>query len=84
MQRAVLGRTGLTVSRLGAGLEQIGSTDVGTAGRVLNEALDGGVTFLDTADCYGRSEGFIGRTIAHRTCLVGLQLRLGRRRAGTF
>ena len=50
----------------GPGLVQIGRLDVGNAERVLNAALDGGVTFLDTAECYGRSEEFIGRTIAHR------------------
>lgn len=66
MERAVLGRTGLEVSRLGAGLVQIGRKDVGNAGRLLNEALDGGVTFLDRAECHGPSEEFIGRTIAHR------------------
>ena len=77
MQRAVLGRTGLEVSRLGAGLVQIGRTDVGTAGRVLNEALDGGVTFLDTAECYGRSEEFIGRTIAHRRAEFVLATKVG-------
>ncbi len=66
MDRAILGRTGLDVSRLGAGLVQIGSLDAAGAGRLLNEALDGGVNFLDTAACYGRSEELIGRTVAHR------------------
>ena len=77
MQRAVLGRTGLEVSRLGAGLVQIGRLDVGSAGRVLNEALDGGVTFLDTAECYGRSEEFIGRMIAHRRAEFVLATKVG-------
>ena len=77
MQRAVLGRTGLEVSRLGAGLVQIGRKDVGNAARVLNEALDGGVTFLDTAECYGRSEEFIGRTIAHRRSEYVLATKVG-------
>ena len=77
MQRAVLGRTGLEVSRLGAGLVQIGRLDVGSAGRLLNEALDGGVTFLDTAECYGRSEEFIGRTIAHRRTEFVLATKVG-------
>ena len=77
MQRAVLGRTGLEVSRLGAGLVQIGRLDVGSAGRVLNEALDGGVTFLDTGECYGRSEEFIGRTIAHRRAEFVLATKVG-------
>ena len=77
MQRAVLGRTGLEVSRLGAGLVQIGRLDVGNAERVLNSALDGGVTFLDTAECYGRSEEFIGRTIAHRRSEYVLATKVG-------
>lgn len=70
MEMAVLGKTGLKVSRLGAGLNEIGrqltADDVEQAGRVLNAALDGGINFLDTAACYGVSEEMIGRTIAHR------------------
>lgn len=67
METAILGRTGLKVSKLGVGLAEIGSLDdVGDAGRVLNHALDAGVNFLDTAECYGRSEEFIGETVSHR------------------
>jgi len=70
MQMTTLGNTGLKVSRLGAGLAEIGEQltlgDVAVAGRVLNAALDGGINFLDTAACYGISEELIGRTIAHR------------------
>ncbi len=67
METTVLGRTGLEVSRLGAGLAEIGSLeDAGEAGRVLNRALDAGINFLDTAECYGRSEEFIGKTVSHR------------------
>ena len=52
METAVLGRTGMEVSRLGVGLAEIGSLeDSGEAGRVLNEALDAGINFLDTAEC---------------------------------
>ena len=69
MQMTTLGNTGLKVSRLGAGLVQIGTLapdDVEEAGRVLNAALDAGINFLDTAECYGNSEELIGQTIAHR------------------
>jgi aryl-alcohol dehydrogenase-like predicted oxidoreductase len=70
MQTRRLGKTSLTVSRLGAGLAEIGSrltlADEARAARVLNTALDGGTNFLDTAACYGISEELIGRTIAHR------------------
>jgi aryl-alcohol dehydrogenase-like predicted oxidoreductase len=65
-----LGNTGLKVSRLGAGLAEIGEeltmADVERAGRVLNTALDGGICFLDTAAGYLISEELVGRTIAHR------------------
>ena len=67
MQRTTLGKTALQVSRLGAGLAEIGALDdLSTASRVLNAALDGGITFLDTAPCYDKSEEWIGRSIAHR------------------
>ncbi|MEZ4865881.1 MAG: aldo/keto reductase [Caldilineaceae bacterium] len=67
MQERTLGRTGLTVSRLGVGLSEIGSlTEEADAGRVLNTALDSGITFLDTAACYGVSEELVGRTVSHR------------------
>jgi aryl-alcohol dehydrogenase-like predicted oxidoreductase len=64
---ATLGKTGLKVSRLGAGLAEIGTlSDVSVAGQLLNAALDGGINFLDTAACYDSSEEWIGRTISHR------------------
>ena len=67
MEMVTLGKTGLKVSRLGAGLAEIGSlTEEAVAGEVLNAALDGGINFLDTAACYGHSEEWIGRTISHR------------------
>lgn len=70
MEMRTLGRTGLKVSRLGAGLAEIGLrlslAEEERAGEVLNAALDKGVNFLDTAACYDISEEMIGRTIAHR------------------
>jgi len=70
MQKQMLGNTGIEVSRLGAGLSEIGSQltfdETERAGQVLNAALDAGINFLDTSACYGISEELIGRTIAHR------------------
>ena len=70
MDTQTLGRTGLQVSRLGVGLAEIGYelslNDEQGAGNVLNNALDNGITFLDTAACYDISEELIGRTVAHR------------------
>ncbi len=71
--KATLGRTGLDVTRLGYGaMELRGTPPRGRpvsdeqAGVVLNTVLDEGITFIDTADCYGRSEEFIGKHISHR------------------
>ena len=70
MQMVDFGKTGYKISRLGAGLAEIGSEldfdDVEQAGNVLNNALDMGINFLDTAACYGISEELIGRTVANR------------------
>jgi hypothetical protein len=57
------------VGRLGLGLAQIGKLALEDEARVnglITGALDGGVTFLDTAASYGNSEELIGRTVAHR------------------
>ncbi len=72
MRAPTLGKTGLEVSILGAGLAEIGfelslsAADVGQAGAVLNRALDSGITFLDTAECYKVSEELIGRAVSNR------------------
>ncbi len=69
METRDLGKTGLRVSRLGVGLAEIGDlrlAEARQAADVLNLALDSGVTFFDTAACYGNSEVLIGQTIAHR------------------
>lgn len=66
-----LGRTGLTVSRLGLGTMTFGlQTDEAVSHRILDRAAEGGVNFLDTADVYplggtvetaGRTEAIVGR-----------------------
>ncbi|MGD2047861.1 MAG: aldo/keto reductase [Chloroflexota bacterium] len=69
MEKRRLGDTELQVSRLGAGLSELGDLsfkDVDTAARVLNTALDNGINFFDTAACYGNSEQLVGRTVAER------------------
>ncbi|MGC3996020.1 MAG: aldo/keto reductase [Anaeromyxobacter sp.] len=63
-----LGTTGLRVSALGLGAGQVGDARLSEddAGRLLNTALDLGVTLVDTARGYGLSEERIGRHLAHR------------------
>lgn len=68
MQTRPFGTTGLSVPVLGLGTAQVGSPDVpeANAARLLNRALDEGLTLIDTAHCYGISEERIGRHLAGR------------------
>jgi aryl-alcohol dehydrogenase-like predicted oxidoreductase len=71
---AILGRTGLKVTRLGYGAMEIRGSRIwggrpvteDQAKTILNAVLDAGINFIDTANDYGRSEEFIGKYIAHR------------------
>lgn len=70
---AVLGRTGLQVTRLGYGAGHRKPMDDRQRETVLNAVLDEGINFIDTADCYGlsyddrdASEKLIGRYISRR------------------
>ncbi|MCA9838825.1 MAG: aldo/keto reductase, partial [Trueperaceae bacterium] len=68
MEKRQLGKTDMQVSRLGSGLSEIGygGIDEKRAAEVLNNALDLGINFLDTAACYNVSEEFVGKSVAHR------------------
>jgi aryl-alcohol dehydrogenase-like predicted oxidoreductase len=72
MHSRPFGRTGRSVSEIGFGAWAIGGSwgDVGDDDAVaaLHEALDRGVTFIDTADVYGdgRSERLISRVLKER------------------
>jgi aryl-alcohol dehydrogenase-like predicted oxidoreductase len=74
MQKVILGRTGLEVSRLGFGAMEIRGPRIWSgrpvtdseAERILNAVLDAGINFIDTAYDYGLSEEYIGRFISHR------------------
>jgi aryl-alcohol dehydrogenase-like predicted oxidoreductase len=67
MDKRQLGKKDMHVTRLGVGLSEIGSgVTAETASEVLNTALDLGINFLDTAECYDDSEELIGRAVSHR------------------
>lgn len=63
---SVLGRTGLTVTRLGYGAMELREAPDGVSERVLNAVLDAGITFIDTSNDYGHSEEMIGKYISGR------------------
>ena len=81
MESRTLGKTGLTVSRLGIGLVEMGVVEGSDAFQraedLLNLALDHGITFLDTAACYARSEEMIGAAVAHRRAEYVLATKAG-------
>lgn len=72
---SVLGRTGVTVTKLAYGAMELSGHRPGVGGReisheqadkVLNGVLDGGITLIDTSPDYGQSEDHIGACISHR------------------
>jgi aryl-alcohol dehydrogenase-like predicted oxidoreductase len=66
MQYAILGRSGIEVSRLCLGTMMFGGPAAeAEAARIIADARDNGVNFIDTADKYedGRSEEVTGRAI---------------------
>src|SRR4051794_22643534 len=72
MEQRTFGPTGRKVGIVGLGAWQLGA-DWGEVAEeealaVLDAALDGGVTFVDTADVYGdgRSERLVGRALRER------------------
>lgn len=67
MQQALLGKTGVKVSRIALGTMSFGGdADLATASDIFHRAREVGVNFFDTADVYnqGRSEEILGRLIA--------------------
>jgi aryl-alcohol dehydrogenase-like predicted oxidoreductase len=69
MEYRRLGLSGLFVSEIGLGGNTFGRfCDADETARVIHQALDSGVTFIDTADSYngGLSEEFVGRALAGR------------------
>lgn len=71
---ATLGRTGLEVTKLGYGAMEVRGTRIwggrpvedSEAESILNAVVDSGITFIDTANDYGKSEEYIGRYLSHR------------------
>jgi len=68
MEKRLLGKTGMQVGVLGFGGSEIHDeqADYATTEYLLNSALDDGLNVIDTAECYGASEEFIGRAVGHR------------------
>jgi predicted aldo/keto reductase-like oxidoreductase len=66
MQRRTLGKTGWKFSVIGYGAIKLPRISQRECDILLNRAIDRGVNFVDTADCYGDSEEKIGRALKGR------------------
>jgi aryl-alcohol dehydrogenase-like predicted oxidoreductase len=83
METRTLGAQGLEVSALGLGCmgmsEFYGPADEGEAIATIHQALELGITFLDTADMYGwgANERLVGKAIAGRRDEVVLATKFG-------
>jgi aryl-alcohol dehydrogenase-like predicted oxidoreductase len=79
MERRPFGRTGLEVPLLGFGAMQVGDPRISEAdaGGLLNAALDLGLSLIDTARSYGRSEQRIGRHLGRRRDEFLLSTKIG-------
>jgi len=66
--RRRLGKVGFEVSILGWGAQHIGqpASDQQTVDRIVAEAIDSGINYIDTAPNYGRSEEKVGRALKGR------------------
>ncbi len=82
MRYRPLGHSGLLVSVVGLGCNNFGRRlDLADTRRVLDAAIDAGVTLLDTADTYGESEVLMGEALAGRRDAVVLATKFGHRSA---
>lgn len=66
MEKMILGRTGLEISRSGFGALPIQRVSFEEAARLLNRALNAGINYIDTARAYSDSEAKIGAGIGNR------------------
>ncbi|GAA3664588.1 aldo/keto reductase [Nocardioides ginsengisoli] len=81
-----LGRSGLVVSRIGLGCNNLGRPGAATESqeatdRVIGAALDAGITFFDVADTYGATPGLaeerLGRALGVRRADVVVATKFG-------
>jgi len=81
MQQRNLGRSGLRVSAVGLGCNNFGGRiDLAASRRVVDRALESGITLFDTADIYGNaggSETILGEILGERRKDIVLATKFG-------
>ena len=85
MEFRSLGKTGINVSAISIGTWQVGGKwgsnfDNDNADTILNNAIDAGINFIDTADVYsdGESEKAVGRIVKNRSEKIYVATKCGR------
>jgi aryl-alcohol dehydrogenase-like predicted oxidoreductase len=66
VEKRTLGKTGWKVSVIGFGAIKLPRLSQMECDILLNQAIDCGINFVDTADCYGDSEEKIGNALRRR------------------
>ena len=74
MKKRVLGQSGIEITEIGLGTNYVGghnlyeNVDEAEGVRIVQRAVDLGITFIDTADIYGfgRSEELVGKALGDR------------------
>ena len=66
MKKRRLGRTGWEISTISFGAIKLPQLSQRECDLLLNRAIDLGINFVDTADCYGDSEEKIGKALSRR------------------
>jgi aryl-alcohol dehydrogenase-like predicted oxidoreductase len=85
MKYRTLGKTGMKISEIGLGTWQVGGKwgsgfDDKNAEQIINEAIDAGINFIDTADVYEnrQSEKTVGRVVRSRSEKIYVATKCGR------
>jgi len=86
MNKRILGKTGFEISEISTGTWQVGGKwgsdfSHANADAILQESIDKGINFIDTADVYsdGESEKAVGRVVRSRTERVYVATKCGRK-----
>ena len=86
MKYRILGKTNFNISEISLGTWQVGGKwgdtfDHSNADKILNDAVDQGINFIDTADVYGMgdSENAVGRLVKSRSERIYVASKCGRK-----
>lgn len=80
MKKRQLGNSDLFVTEMGLGCMSLGTSET-EAMRIIDEAIDLGINFFDTADLYdyGLNEEFVGKVLKRRRDQIVLTTKVGNR-----